>query len=58
MKWAPFRADSLNNTPLFPRMPTGFPQIFANPVTRVCKRIANKKFQQKNKIKKQRLAMI
>ena len=36
MKWAPFRADSLNNIPLFPIIPTGCPKILANPVTRVC----------------------
>lgn len=36
MKWAPFRADSLNNIPLFPIIPTGCPKILAKPVTRVC----------------------
>jgi len=35
MKWAPFRADSLNKIPLFPIIPTGCPKIFAKPVTRV-----------------------
>ena len=44
IKWAPFRADSLNNTPLFPMMPTGFPKIFAKPVTRVCKEKPTKMF--------------
>lgn len=26
-----FNADSLNNTPLFPRIPTGYPHSLANP---------------------------
>ena len=35
MKWAPLRADSENRIPLLATIPTGCPQIFANPVTRV-----------------------
>ena len=35
MKWAPLRADSENRMPLLATIPTSWPQILANPQTRV-----------------------
>ncbi len=35
MKWAPFCALSENSTPLFAKMATGMPQMWAKPQTSV-----------------------
>ena len=35
MKWAPFIADSPKRMPLFAMIPTGWPSMRANPVTRL-----------------------